>query len=291
VQLETGSPPGPAFDVALLPQWAQLEPFLMSSGDQFRPAPPPALDSAEYAAAFNEVKTLGVATGSARTPEQTQIARFWSDGSGTYTPAGHWNQIAMELAQAKGLSLSANARMLAELNLAMADAAIVAWDAKYSYETWRPVTAIQAAADDGNSQTAPDPSWQPLLITPPFPEYVSGHSTFSGAASTVLSAVFGAQTSFSTTGFGLPGVTRSFTSFDAAANEAGQSRIFGGIHFQFANQAGLAAGRALADFVLDRFAVEGDLAAPKILLEGPAEGLVTKQNFTINGRVLDNISG
>ena len=281
----------PMFEVGLLPNWPLVDPFVMNTGDQFRPDAPPALDSAEYAAAFNEVKMFGAATGSARDAQQTQIARFWADGSGTYTPAGHWNQIAMERAFANGLSTSASARLLAQLNTALADAAIVSWDAKYSYNTWRPITAIHGAALDGNAQTSPDAAWESLLITPPFPEYTSGHSTFSGAASAVLTAVFGENVAFSTGSLGLPGVTRNFDNFEDAAEEAGQSRIYGGIHFQFANQAGLESGRELAEFVLDRFAADGDFAAPTLVLEAPANGLVTGANFTLTGRVFDNISG
>ena len=140
----------------------------------------------------------------------------------------------------KGNSLSENARLFAQLDLALADAAIADWDAKYLDNFWRPVTAIQQADTDGNPDTAPDTAWTSLLITPPFPEYVSGHSTFSAAAATVLTAHFGDNLSFDTTSIGLPGVTRAFTSFEAAAAEAGQSRIYGGIHFQFSNRDGQA---------------------------------------------------
>src|SRR5262249_55218942 len=154
--------------------------------------------SPEWADAFNEVKSLGAANSPTRTEEQTQIARFWVDGLGTYTPPGHWNQIAGEIAQARGNSLAENARLFMQLNVALADAAIVAWDAKYHAEFWRPVTAIRAAASDGNDETAADPGWTSLLVTPNFPEYVSGHSTFSGAAEAILAAAFGADVTFTT---------------------------------------------------------------------------------------------
>src|SRR5207244_1404580 len=106
------------------------------------------------------------------------------DGAGSYTPPGHWNLIAEQIAQQQGNSLAENARLFAELDIAMGDAAIVAWDAKYAYNTWRPITAIRAADTAGNSQVQADPTWTPLLNTPNFPEYVSGHSTFSAAAAT-----------------------------------------------------------------------------------------------------------
>src|SRR5205814_3564848 len=119
-----------------LPQWGTVTPIPLSSPIQFRPAAPPALDSADYAAALNEVKAKGRATGSTRTADETQTALFWADGLGTVTPPGHWDQIAMQLAAAQGNSLSANARLFAELNVALADAAIAAWDAKYFYREW-----------------------------------------------------------------------------------------------------------------------------------------------------------
>ncbi|NOT96865.1 MAG: phosphatase PAP2 family protein, partial [Nitrospira sp.] len=280
---------GPLFDVALLPQWADLTPFAMASPDQFRPAGPPALDSAAYAAALNEVKALGAATGSTRTAEQTQIARFWADGSGTYTPPGHWNQIAEQIALQQGNSLSANARLFSQLNVALADAGISAWNTKYAYEFWRPITAIQQADLDGNALTIQDSNWTSLLITPPFPEYISGHSTFSGAAAEILTSVFG-NVPFSTTSLGLPAVQRSFTSFEQAAQEAGRSRIYGGIHFEFSNQDGLTSGKSLAQYVLDRFTVTTDTQGPTIILNQPS-GTVTKTNLTLTGQVLDNLSG
>lgn len=282
-------PTPPMFALPLDPQWAMLEPFSMDSPDQFRPAGPPPLDSEAYANAFNEVKSLGAAAGSTRTAEQTQIARFWADGAGTYTPPGHWNQIAAELAQATGNSLSENARLFAQLNIAMADAAIACWDVKYFEEFWRPVTAIREAADDGNPATEPDAAWLPLLVTPPFPEYTSGHSTFSRAAAAILRAAFGPDTSFTTGSF--QGVPRAFTSFDQAAEEAAFSRVLGGIHFRFSSEDGLAAGRALAKHVLQTFAVAADTQAPKVIIESPGSQVVTATSLTIQGRVLDNLSG
>ena len=240
----TGSRPRPPILPALAPQWPDVTPFAMTSGSQFRPAAPPALDSAEYAAAFNEVKDLGRADSTTRTAEQTQIALFWNDGAGTSFAFGHWNKIAQAVAAEQGLGLVGDARLFALLNIATADALISSWDAKYAYNFWRPVTAIRAADTDGNPDTAPDPSWTPLLVTPNFPSYTSAHSTVSGAAAAVLTALFGADYHFTVGSEGLPGVTRSFDSFDAAAAEAGQSRIYGGIHYQFDNVNGLAVGAA-----------------------------------------------
>ena len=140
----------------------------------------------------------------------------------------------------------------------MADAAIVAWDAKYTYNTWRPIQLAGGAGTAVNSQIETIANWEPLINTPPFPEYVSGHSTFSGAAAAILTAVFGDNYSFSIDSVGLPGVTRSYTSFEQAAEEAGMSRIYGGIHFLFSDTAGLTAGGDLAAYVLQTFSTSTD---------------------------------
>ena len=246
-------PTGDSYAGAALPQWPNVRPFGLTTGSQFRPDGPPALNSAEYAAEFNEVKSLGAKTGSTRTADQTQIAQFWSDGNSTYTPPGHWNEIAEAAALKQGNSLLENARLFALLNVSLADAGIAAWDAKYTYDFWRPVTAIQQAATDNNPATTADANWQSLLITPNHPDYVSGHSTFSGAAETILSKFFGETYTFTSSSLGLPGVYRTFTSFDAAAEEAGVSRIYGGIHFRSANQEGLATGRQIGEYIFNQY--------------------------------------
>lgn len=242
-------PTPPAFAPYLLPQWGFVYPFALSSGTQFRPIGPAALDSAEWAAEYNETKSLGAFGSVTRTADQTEIALFWADGAGTETPPGHWNDIAQDVVAMQGTTLEQNARLFALLNIAMADAAIAAWDAKYHYAFWRPVTAIRAGDTDGNAATEMDATWTPLLVTPPFPEYVSGHSTFSGAGAAVLAAFFGTDDiAFTTESDALPGVTRSFSSFSGAAAEAGVSRIYGGIHFQSANEDGLATGRSIGEW-------------------------------------------
>jgi membrane-associated phospholipid phosphatase len=226
----------------LLPQWGFVTPFVMPAGHSFRPPGPPDLESEEYLAELIEVAALGAAVGPARTPEQTEIALFWADGAGTETPPGHWNSIAREVASGVGNTLEQNARLFALLNLAMADGAICAWDAKYTYDFWRPVTAIRASVDL---------FWSSLIATPPFPDYVSGHSTFSGAAATVLAMFYGTDgIPFSTGSDSLPGVIRSFDTFSAAAAEAAVSRLYGGIHFRSANEDGLAAGIAVGEWTV-----------------------------------------
>jgi hypothetical protein len=247
-------PTPPLFASALLPQWPGVTPFTLARADQFRPAPPPALSSGKWAEQCNEVKALGAKNSPLRTDEQTEIAWFWADGAGTETPPGHWNEVARQSAQAKHLALLESARLFALLNLAMADAAIVAWDAKYAYDWWRPITAIRAADSDGNPLTDPDATWTPLIATPPFPEHISGHSTFSAAAAAVLAAINGSDRfTFTLRTDGLFGVTRSFNRFSEAAEEAGWSRIYGGIHFQAADVAGQEAGRSVGEYVVRNY--------------------------------------
>ena len=239
-----------------LPQWPNVTPFAMTSGSQFRPGPPPALNSAEYATAFNEVKQLGRATGSTRTAEQSDIAKVWKAGANTVTPPGMWNQIAQQLASSQGLSISDNARLFAQLNVSTADAGIAAWDCKYAQPMWRPIDAIRLADTDGNAGTDPDAMWSPWIgPTPNHPTYTSGHSTFSRAAATALQRFFGTDAlAFTVTNADdAPGVMRSFTSLDAAANEAGRSRIYGGIHFEFDNVAGQHCGMQVGNYVADNY--------------------------------------
>ena len=239
-------PTPPAFLPYLLPQWGFVVPFGMSSSSQFRPPGPPSLDSQQYAADYEEVKQLGAAVGSTRTEDQTDIALFWADGAGTETPPGHWNSIAQIIAAARGTTLDQNARLFALLNIAMADAAICSWDAKYTYHFWRPVTAIAFAE--------PQLNWMSFIVTPPFPDYTSGHSTFSAAAATVLPLFFGTEDIPFTTGSDfLPGVFRSFSTCLDAAEEAALSRIYGGIHFRSASEDGLQAGVSIGQWTATHY--------------------------------------
>jgi membrane-associated phospholipid phosphatase len=252
VQPPGGSGPGvwiptpPAFLPYLLPQWGFVVPFAMSSSSQFRPPGPPALDSQQYAADYEEVKQLGAAVGSTRTEDQTEIALFWADGAGTETPPGHWNSIAQIIGAARGTTLEENARLFALLNIAMADAAVCSWDAKYTYHFWRPVTAIAFAE--------PLLDWMSFIVTPPFPDYTSGHSTFSAAAATVLPLFFETEDLPFTTGSDfLPGVLRSFSTCMDAAEEAAASRIYGGIHFRSASEDGLQAGSSIGEWTATHY--------------------------------------
>ena len=243
-------PTSPGFSSALLPHWRYVRPWAMTHPAQFRQGPPPSLLSSEYTRSFREVARLGGVDSRHRTREQSEIALFWADGPGTATPPGHWHVIAQGISRARGLSLIENARLFALLAVTSADAAIVSWDHKYYYSHWRPVTAIQMADTDGNPETAADAGWTSFITTPPFPAYTSGHSTFSGSSARLLELFFGTdKISFTTSSDGLPGVQRSFTRLSTASEEAGQSRIYGGIHWQYDNQLGLASGRALAEFI------------------------------------------
>ncbi len=250
------SPTLPNYAPAVTPQWGAVTPFTLTSADQFRPAGPPDLASAEYAAALNEVKALGSATSTVRTADQTEIARFWAHDSGSYTAPGHLEHIAVDLAQQKGVGVTGSAQLLAETSVALADAAIATWEAKSVYNFWRPIEAIRHADTDGNGATRADTDWVPLLPTPSHPEYPSGHATFAGAWAAVMTDFFG-PISFDATSAEISGVTRHFASFDKAAAEDAQSRIYGGVHYQFSAQDGLALGNKVGDWVLNTFHNDG----------------------------------
>jgi len=241
------TPPGFANGVGV--QFSYMTPWALSSPSQFRPAGPPALTSTQYAADVNEVKDIGSLMSMTRTADQTEIARFWNGN----TPVG-WNRIALSVSEVNDLSLSNNARLLALLNVAMADAVIACWEAKYYYSFWRPVTAIRLADTDGNPGTTVDPTWTPLLTTPAHPDYPSGHATVSRSAKSVLTAYFGDETGFSTTTEVLPGVTRNYSNFTQAVDEAFNARIYGGIHFRTACRDGQATGAQVGDLVVNTVA-------------------------------------
>jgi hypothetical protein len=236
------------FAPAALPGWGAVDPWLLDSADQFRPGAPPTLTDAAYSAAFNAVKDIGSAASLTRTADQTASAQFWAGAPGT----GPWIQAGIEAAQAKGLSTLENARLFGSLSVAMADATIATWDAKYAYDYWRPVTAIRLADLDGNPGTAADLGWSPLIVTPPHPSYVSAHAAAAGAAWTILGAYLGDDNPFCLTF----GTTRCWTGYGDAATDAANSRLWGGIHWGFDNSTGLAlgqavAGHALADITFD----------------------------------------
>jgi membrane-associated phospholipid phosphatase len=214
----------------------------------------PPLTSTEYSDAFNQVKSIGAKDSTTRTAEQSEIAVFWSDFSYTAMPPGHWHEIAATISRGQQTSFFDTARLFALISFAQADGAIVCWEAKYRFNFWRPVTAIQRADEDGNPMTENDTNWNQYLPSPPFPEYPSGHSTFSKASAEVLTLFYGTDAlSFTATSDSLPGVFRSFTSLAACADEVGMSRIYGGFHFQFSNRDGKASGNKVGDFETRNF--------------------------------------
>jgi hypothetical protein len=233
----------------LLPQLAQTLPFVVPSTMDYRPADPPALTSAAYAADLAEVKAIGEATSATRTADQTQSARFFAATAMTF-----WNRTAERAAVRQRMSLSDNARMFAMLNTAMADAIISAWAAKYHFEYWRPLSAIRLASTDGNPATEEQADWSPLVTTPAYPEYAAGHPSISGAGQAVLTSYFGNQMPLEGTSEGLPGVVRSWPSFGAAADEANLARIWAGIHFRTGVTTGRASGDAIALYVVQNAA-------------------------------------
>jgi PAP2 superfamily len=229
-------------------QFATMTPWVIPSPSYFRPDAPPALNSDRYTADFNEVNTKGSATG-ARTAEQTLSVFFWASTTPTYL----WNTAATTLAARRRTSLSENARLLAVLNLAMADATIGCWDAKYVYEFWRPLTAITLADDDGNPATLADSTWAPLIPTPAHPEYPSGHSCNSAAGAAVLARYFGDYNRLTLKSEVMFGISRSFHSFSAALEDVKDARVFGGIHFRSACEAGQKLGIQIANYVMQHF--------------------------------------
>jgi hypothetical protein len=219
-----------------------MMPFTMRAPWQFRLPPPPPLTSEIYARDYNEVKRLGGKQSTARTAAQSEIARFWFEGS----PQG-WNRIARIIVAQRGLDRWEHARLFGLLNAAMADGYIAGADTRYLYNFWRPVTAIRAGDSDGNDATAGDPTWETFMNTPALPDYPSTHSVLGGAAAVVMSRYFGTdQLSFTmTSGPPFAGITRSFKGFSEAQEENGDSRVYSGIHFRNSTVAGILQGEQI----------------------------------------------
>ncbi|HYT68163.1 MAG TPA: vanadium-dependent haloperoxidase [Vicinamibacterales bacterium] len=239
-------------DIPASPKWGQMKTWVIESGSQFRPDAPPALDSGRYARDFNEVKMLGAKVGSARTPEQTRIAHFWDN-----TPSVIWNSVATGVIERRGLDLSNQARAFALMYIAGADASIACFDAKYTYNFWRPIAAIRRAEEDGNDATLADTEWEALVHTHPHPEYPSGHTTNSSAMATVLELLFGDA----------PGVaihaevpnpevpnatlTADWSTFSQGVDEVIDARVYIGFHFRTSDETGARIGGQVARFVMN----------------------------------------
>jgi membrane-associated phospholipid phosphatase len=239
-------PTPPNFPAPVFTNWGSVTPFVLSSGRQFRPAPSPPITSLAYAHALNQVKSLGQDTSTTRTADETTQAKFW----GAAPIWNVWNEVTQKLAVSQHASLQRTVTVFENLDLALADATIGLYDAKYHYLVWRPVTAIQLGNTIGNPAITGNPTWNPLAVTAADPSYVGAHATISQTAATVLSAFFGDHEQLIVSSDGDPGVTRSFGSFQAAADEATLSRIFAGQHTMIDLVGGQRLGRQVAEFVL-----------------------------------------
>jgi hypothetical protein len=222
--------------------------FVLVNNTQFEPGPPRGLTSATYTDDFNAVKALGRKTGSTRTDDQTALALFWDANASV-----HWNQAANQIARANHLSMSESNRLLAVLNVAMADTSFTTWSSKRFYGgipnamTWRPVTSIPLAETDGNPDTAADPDWLPLITTPSHPEYPSGHPSLNGAGATVLLSYFRRRQTFTLTAPGQP--SRTYTSISRARSDGDNARVWGGMHYPSTVKVGDALGESVAKYV------------------------------------------
>jgi hypothetical protein len=227
---------------------ASRKPFVLRSIAQFRPGPPPALDSATWSRDFNETREWGGANSQRRSAWQTETARFWEQLG---TPV--WNQVARHLAAQKPLPLAERARVFALLNMAMLDAYLGVFDAKYHYNFWRPLTAIRNGDQDGNDATVRDATWRPLIDTPPHPEYPCAHCAADGAAGAILKSAYGAGTvaPFSLAYVAMPNVTRAYHSIEELQTEVSMARIWGGVHFRNSNEVGEALGTSVGAYLLE----------------------------------------
>jgi hypothetical protein len=233
----------------LFAQYARAKPWVLTSADQFRPGPPPQLSSALYARDYNETKNLGGAKSTVRTPAQTEAVKFWTQAN--LGPA--WQAAARQLSAAKGLGLAENARLFALLNMGVANTFINDWDAKFTYNFWRPLTAIRNGDMDGNDATERDPSWTPLNDTPMHPEYPSQAAIINGVAVGVLESVFGPKPAipFTTADLFDPNLKRQFDSIAELDEEHRNVRIWGGIHFRNSLDVGYDMGKKIAAYLVD----------------------------------------
>ena len=242
------APPGVYVPTTIPTGWSlgMHRPWFMKSAAQFRPGPPPALKSVQWARDYNEIKALGSATSTVRTPEQTEIARFWA----TALPDVHLG-LARSVATAPGREVTRNARLYAAVTAAMNETETSVFEAKYHYLFWRPITAIRNGDRDGNSATERDPDWVPLIVTPMQPEYPCAHCMLAATIATVLRAEAGGKSALnlSTTSNTAPGVTRHWTSTDAVVQEVSMARIWAGVHYRTSTEAGNRMGEQVGALV------------------------------------------
>lgn len=235
--------------VPAAPHWGKRRSWVLTRGDQFRPGPPPSLTSETWARDYNEIKAVGSKTSTQRTPEQTAIAKFWEATAPAVWP------IARSVASVPGREVTDNARLLAVAGMAMDDALIAVFDAKYTYDLWRPVTAIRNGDLDGNDSTERDPGWTPFIDTPMHPEYPCAHCIVSGSLGAVLEAEIGAgpapklSSASSTAG----GVVRTWTSVRDFTQEVAMARIYDGVHYRYSTEVGSAMGRKIGELAVKSF--------------------------------------
>ena len=227
----------------LFAEYARAKPWVLKSADQMRPPPPPDLKSALYARDYNETREMGGAKSAKRTPEQTEAVRFW-----TAANLGFWHDVTRQLSAAKNLSLAENARLFALLNMGIANTFIIDWDAKFTYNFWRPVTAIRNGDQDGNDATERDAGWTSLNATPLHPEYPSQAAIIAGVAMGILEAVFGANpaTPVVATDVVDPKLQRRFANVQQLSDEIRNVRVWGGVHFRTSVDVGYDMGRKIA---------------------------------------------
>ncbi len=243
------------FAAAAFTQWGQVTPFGLANGSQFRLPPPPALHTAEYAQAYNEVKLVGRVNSAFRPQDRTNVALFYAAA----TPVQVFNSAARQASATQGMTLSQNARVFALLGMAIADASIAIFDTKYHYNFWRPVTAIRNGHLDGNNKTDPDANWLPLVTTPAFPGYASGHGTLSNAARVVLERAFGKRDlAITLTNPGQPGIVLNYTAWEQITDDISDARIYGGIHFRFDQDRGAHQGRAVGKYIVRNYLRSAD---------------------------------
>jgi hypothetical protein len=227
-----------------VPHWGKRRPWAMTRGDQFRPGPPPSLTSDAWARDYNEIKAVGSRNSTQRTPEQTAIAKFWE----ATAPAVYW-PVARSVAAMPGRDVTDNARLFAVAAIAMDDGLIAVFDAKYTYNLWRPVIAIRNGDQDGNNATDRDPGWTPFIDTPLHPEYPCAHCIVSASLGAVLEAELGSgptptlSSASSTAG----GAVRTWTSVAAFTKEVAEARIYDGVHYRYSTEVGSAMGKKIGE--------------------------------------------
>lgn len=249
-----GSDPGdwqptpPAYAPALGPWIAQMQPFAILRASQFRGEGPPALNSNQYTEDFNEVKSIGSINSTTRTEEQTEIGKFYAEHTGF-----QYARVFRDFALAQNMNLTDNARLFAMIYVATADALIACWDSKFHYSFWRPVTSIPAADTDGNPKTEPDPSWLPLIVTPPHPEYPSAHASFTSAFAEILRYFFGTKKVTLTLTSTVTGTSRTFHNTNDLIKEIIDARVYAGIHYRTSCVHGKIIGKNVSEWVTKYF--------------------------------------